>query len=101
MIGMIREIALIEIDPAKAEAFEAAVAGVESAFRRGGCLEFGLHRSIENPGRYRLLVGWETVEAHTVDFRGSPEFQEWRAAAGPFFVQPPQVEHLVQALPKA
>src|SRR5471030_1395117 len=98
---MIREIALIEIDPDKAAEFEAAVAGVEPAFRSGGCLEFGLHRSIERPGRYRLLVGWDSVEAHTVDFRGSPEFQQWRAAAGPFFVSPPEVEHLRQVIPQA
>ena len=37
-----------------------------------------LQRSIEKPSRYRLFVKWETVENHTVDFRGSPDFQEWR-----------------------
>ncbi|OAN58498.1 putative quinol monooxygenase [Sphingomonas sp. TDK1] len=97
---MIREIAQIEIDPARADDFEQAVAGAEPLFWRGGCLEFSLHRSIEKPGRYRLLVGWESVEAHNVDFRGSPDFQHWRAAVSPFFLSPPEVEHLDQILPR-
>jgi len=37
-----------------------------------------LQRSVENPSRYRLFLTWETVENHTVDFRGSADFQEWR-----------------------
>ncbi len=68
---MIREIALIEIDPDRAAEFEAAVAGVEPAFRRGGALEFGLHRSIEHPGRYRLLVGWKTGQRTVSGSKGS------------------------------
>ena len=97
---MIREIAQIEIDPARAEAFEAAVAQAETHFRASpDCTEFGLHRSLEHPGRYRLIVGWTSVDAHMVDFRASPGFQSWRALAGPFFVSPPQVEHVRQVVP--
>jgi hypothetical protein len=39
------------------------------------------------------MIWWETLENHTVDFRESPAFAEWRAIVGPFFAQPPQVEH--------
>ena len=55
---------------------------------------YQLQRSIESPGRYLLLIRWETLENHTVDFRGSAAFAEWRAIVGPFFAQPPVVEHL-------
>ena len=48
-----------------------------------------LQRSIENPSRYRLFVKWETVEDHTVHFRGSPDFQEWRKLVGHCFASPP------------
>jgi quinol monooxygenase YgiN len=48
---------------------------------------------VENPERYHLVVGWESVEAHMVDFRESEGFQAWRALAGPFFVGTPSVEH--------
>jgi hypothetical protein len=39
------------------------------------------------------LVKWETLENHTVDFRGSENFAEWRALVGPYFASPPEVEH--------
>jgi hypothetical protein len=35
----------------------------------------------------------ETLENHTVDFRGSTLFAEWRALVGDFFAQPPHVQH--------
>ena len=43
---------------------------------------------------FRLeAIFWDTLENHTVDFRGSPAFQDWRALVGPFFAAPPAVEH--------
>lgn len=96
---MIREIALITIDPAKAGAFEAAVASARPHFEAArGFVDFALERSIEHPERYRLVVGWESVDAHMVDFRASPGFQAWRSLASPFFVEPPAVEHVEQVL---
>ena len=46
------------------------------------------------PARCRLFVKWETVENHTVDFRGSPDFAEWRKLVGHCFAAPPEVEHV-------
>ena len=37
------------------------------------------------PDRYLLLVEWETLEDHTVGFRESRAFAEWRSHIGPFF----------------
>ena len=45
-----------------------------------------------------VLVVWETVENHTVDFRGSADFQEWRKLVGHCFASPPEVEHVRQVL---
>ena len=45
-------------------------------------------------GGYLLFVRWESVEAHMVDFRESPEFQVWRKAVGDYFAAPPTVEHV-------
>lgn len=53
-----------------------------------------MQRSVETPGRYLLLIQWDTLEDHTVVFRGSDAFPKWRAIVGPFFAQPPVVEHL-------
>ena len=91
---MVLEIAEIEVTPGKEAAFEEGVRKARPLFQAArGYLSLQLHRSIEQPSRYRLLVGWETVENHMVDFRESPAFQEWRALVGPYFASPPRVEH--------
>ena len=48
---------------------------------------------IESPERWLLMIWWETLENHTVDFRGSPAFADWRSIVGPFFAEAPAVEH--------
>jgi heme-degrading monooxygenase HmoA len=50
-------------------------------------------RGVESPSRFVLLVEWDTVEAHEQNFRGTERFTAWRAAIGPFFAEPPHVEH--------
>ena len=52
-----------------------------------------VNKSVESPERYMLMIFWDTLEDHTVAFRGGPLFTQWRAIVGPFFAQPPQVEH--------
>ena len=92
---MIHEIATITIRAGDAAAFESAVATAAPLFQSAkGCHSFGLERSIEHPERYRLVVGWESVEDHMVTFRESEDFQKWRALAGPFFASQPEVEHV-------
>ena len=52
-----------------------------------------LSRCLERPSTYLLLVEWETVEDHTVGFRGSVEYQEWRRLLHHFYEPFPAVEH--------
>ncbi|MDC2954853.1 antibiotic biosynthesis monooxygenase [Streptomyces gilvifuscus] len=59
-----------------------------------------LLRCAERPRAFLLLVGWESVEAHTVGFRGSERFARWRALVGPFFAEPPVVEHYHELGPR-
>ena len=76
--------------------FEAAVAKARPLFLRAkGGKGFELHKSIEKPSRYRLMAKWETLENHTVDFRGSEDFTAWRGLVGQYFAAPPEVEHTV------
>ena len=92
---MILEIAQIDVKPGMESEFEDGVRNAAPLFKRAkGCGGMLLQRSIEQPARYRLVVQWETVEAHTVDFRGSADFAEWRKLVGHCFAQPPQVEHV-------
>lgn len=92
---MIHEIATITIDPARAAEFEKAIAQARPHFEAAkGFISFALKRSIENPERYHLIIGWESVDAHMIGFRRSEGFQAWRALASPFFAMPPSVEHV-------
>jgi heme-degrading monooxygenase HmoA len=96
---MFLEIAQIEVKPGLEAEFEAGVAKAAPLFKRAkGCKGVELQRSAEKPARYRLFVRWETIENHTVDFRGSADFQEWRKLVGHCFAAPPEVEHTRQVV---
>jgi heme-degrading monooxygenase HmoA len=92
---MILELADIRIHPERANAFETNVnVALKTIFPKAkGFLGSEFKRGIESPARYVLLLKWETLENHTVDFLGSPLFGEWRALVGEFFAAPPSVEH--------
>jgi len=91
---MVTEIAQIDVKPGMEAEFEAGVRKAAPLFRRArGCKGLSLHRSIEKPQRYRLMVLWETLESHTVDFRNSEDFKGWRALVGHCFASAPEVEH--------
>jgi heme-degrading monooxygenase HmoA len=96
---MILEIAQIDVKPGLEAEFEAGAAKAAAIFKRAkGCKGMELQRSIEKPSRYRLFVRWETVENHTVDFRGSEDFKAWRALVGHCFAAGPEVEHTRQVV---
>jgi heme-degrading monooxygenase HmoA len=96
---MVTEIAQIDVKPGLEAEFEAGVAKAAPLFQRAkGCRALELQRSVEKPSRYRLFVQWETLEDHTVAFRGSDDFQEWRRLVAHCFERPPEVEHTVEAL---
>lgn len=91
---MITEIAEITIKSDSHDAFLAAVQEAMPLFKRSkGCKAAKLERVVERPDTYWLIISWETLEHHTVDFRGSDDFQTWRGMVGGFFAQPPVVEH--------
>lgn len=96
---MIQEIASIRVRAGQEAAFEAGVAKAKPLFLRArGCHGMQLYRSIEAPQQYTLVVDWETVENHMVDFRQSPDFQEWRALVAEYFEQAPDVHHESQVV---
>ena len=85
-----------EITLTDAEGSEGAVALARPHFLAAvGCLGLSLHRVIETPQVYRLVVIWRSLEDHTVTFRDSEGFQAWRTLAAPFFAQAPVVTHTI------
>jgi heme-degrading monooxygenase HmoA len=92
---MILEHADIRIHPGQQAEFDAAIErGLRTVISRAeGMRGYKVNKGIESPERYVLQIFWDTLEAHTVGFRQGPLFAEWRAIVGPFFAQPPVVEH--------
>lgn len=91
---MILELADIRIQPGQQAEFDLAIErGLKTIGKAAGFVGAQVHKGIESPERYVLTVMWQTLENHTVDFRESAAFQEWRAIVGPFFAGPPVVEH--------
>ncbi len=92
---MILELADIRIAPGQQAAFDEAIQrGLTTVIANSkGFQGFKVNKGLENPERYILQIFWETLEDHTVGFRESPAFAQWRAIVGPFFASPPVVEH--------
>ena len=92
---MILEVADIRIQPGQQAAFDEAIRrGLTTVISRAkGFKGWKVNKGVESPERYLLMIFWDTLEDHTVAFRGGPLFAEWRAIVGPFFASPPVVEH--------
>lgn len=92
---MILELADIRIHPGQQEAFDLAIIKglTEVISHAKGFRGFKVNKGIESPERYVLMIFWDTLENHTVDFRQSEAFVAWRAIVGPFFASAPVVEH--------
>jgi heme-degrading monooxygenase HmoA len=58
-----------------------------------GYLSHSLQKCIENKNQYLLLIEWEKLEDHTVGFRTSSEYQEWKKILHPYYDPFPIVEH--------
>ena len=93
-VRMIVEHAEFTIAETDAEKFEAAYAQAKELLAQTEGFQWArMHRGIERPTSFLLLVGWDSVEAHMVNFRESDRFPQWRALLGPYFAETPKVEH--------
>jgi heme-degrading monooxygenase HmoA len=91
---MILEVAILDVIPTETQAFETAFEIAEKIIASmQGYVNHSLKRCIEQPNRYILLVNWTNLEAHTVGFRQSAEYQEWKRLLHHFYSPFPTVEH--------
>jgi heme-degrading monooxygenase HmoA len=91
---MILEVAILDIISGRENEFQDAFAVASSIISSmPGYLSHQLQRCLEKPNRFILLVHWETLEAHTVGFRGSERYQEWKRLLHHFYDPFPTVEH--------
>jgi heme-degrading monooxygenase HmoA len=91
---LILEIATLDIRPGVAPEFELAFKHAEPIIASiQGYISHELQHCIENSNRYVLLVYWETLEAHTIGFRESPQYEDWKKLLHHFYEPFPSVEH--------
>lgn len=97
---MILEAAILTLRPGQIDAFEAAFQQASPIIAASpGYLGHQLQKCMEVDNQYLLLVRWETLEAHTVGFRGSSAYQEWRQLLHHFYDPFPVVQHYEQVYP--
>lgn len=91
---MILEVAILDVKADEEKEFESAFAKASSIISSmSGYISHQLQRCVEKENRYILLAQWETLEAHTVGFRGSQEYQEWKKLLHHFYDPFPVVQH--------
>ena len=96
---MILEVAILNVIPGLEVEFEAAFQQASMIISRmQGYGSHQIRRCIEQRNRYILLVEWETLEDHTVGFRGSPDYQQWKQLLHRFYAPFPEVEHYEEPL---
>jgi heme-degrading monooxygenase HmoA len=91
---VILEVAVLEVKPGQEADFEVAFGNAQQIIASmPGYVSHQLQRCLESTSRYLLLVNWETLEHHTVGFRDSEQYQQWRQLLHHFYDPFPQVEH--------
>jgi heme-degrading monooxygenase HmoA len=91
---MILEIAQFDIITGKEDLFEKASSLAKNVISQSkGFVSIEFQKCIETPTKFLALIKWETLEDHTIGFRESPLFIEWRAILSPFFNSAPMALH--------
>jgi heme-degrading monooxygenase HmoA len=97
---MVLEVGLIDVLPGQEDAFAAAYRRAHPILAgTPGCRSVRMTSGIESPARFVLLVEWDSVEAHSENFRGTERFARWRELIGGYFAGPPLVEHFTDVSP--
>lgn len=98
---MVLEVATLQIRPGQTQAFERAFGQAQALIASmPGYQGHELQRCVEDDHQYVLLVRWNTLEDHTVGFRQSAPYQEWRALLHHFYDPIPTVLHYTACEPK-
>jgi heme-degrading monooxygenase HmoA len=91
---MILEAVILNVKPGLEDEFEMTFKKASKIIASiTGYLSHELHRCLEVKGKYLLLVKWENLEAHTIGFRESADYQVWKRLLHHFYDPFPTVEH--------
>ncbi|GAB1419933.1 antibiotic biosynthesis monooxygenase [Anaerolineales bacterium] len=91
---MILEVAILNIIPGQSLEFEATFLSAQQIIIASpGYISHELRRCVEVENQYLLLVKWQDLESHTVGFRQSQPYQEWKRLLHHFYDPFPIVHH--------
>jgi heme-degrading monooxygenase HmoA len=92
---VVTEFAKIQVKPGMEAKLEEGIAKSLLLFQRAkGCQGVALKRSVEDASRYWLVIKWDSMEAHTRDFIGTPDFSTFIGTVSDCFADRPQVDHV-------
>ena len=95
---MILEMAVLHVKAGRAAEFREAFRTAEPIISDSpGHISHELYPCLEDSDRFLLLVRWRTLEDHTQGFRGSPNYQRWKALLHHFYDPFPEVLHFAVA----
>lgn len=90
----ILEVAILQVKAGMNEQFEQSFKQASRIISgMSGYIGHELQKCIEKDNQYVLLVRWETLEDHTVGFRGSQQYAEWKSLLHHYYDPFPTVEH--------
>jgi heme-degrading monooxygenase HmoA len=96
---MVLEVAVLNVRAGRSDEFEQAFAKAQTIIASmPGYVSHQLQRCLEVSDRYLLLVNWQRLEDHTIGFRQSSEYQEWKRLLHHFYEPFPTVEHYASVL---
>jgi heme-degrading monooxygenase HmoA len=91
---MILEVAILQVIKGEEVNFERDFT-IASQFIQSisGYKSHSLRKCLEEENKYLLLVDWEKLEDHTVGFRESEQYLEWKKLLHHYYNPFPVVEH--------
>ena len=91
---MILEVAVLNVRSGEGDDFERAFAQAQEIISAmPGYVSHQLQRCLESQDKYLLLVQWQKLEDHTMGFRQSPQYQDWKRLLHHFYEPFPTVGH--------
>lgn len=94
---MILEVAILNVKKGLEKEFEKDFKTAEQYISSiNGYLGHTLRKCLEEENKYILLVDWQTLEDHTIGFRQSADYQEWKRLLHHYYDPFPTVEHFTR-----
>ncbi|SHM68758.1 antibiotic biosynthesis monooxygenase family protein [Gracilibacillus kekensis] len=91
---MITEAVMLQVKQGMEKEYEQAFNKASTIIvSMNGYISHELQRCLEVKGKYLLIVRWQTLEDHTIGFRQSKEYQEWKKILHHYYDPFPTVEH--------